>query len=816
MSLICPVCPKVVHTLPTLKFHVQNDHKTNLYSMFVCKVENCGRIFSKYNSYSSHVTVCYGKVSKPVDSATSITSIDVDENISSVFTPPEPEVVVTNSDTPINIVTLNHVLKASADKFVAQLYAKPKLPRSYVQSIVKGVSSFVSIFQSELKNLVIDTLQECQAPSDKVDHIANSFDLTVNAFSHLSTEYRRIQHFMKLGSYVPPVSHKIGVLSSSKSTKCGKKLCYKSYYVHSIPLKIVLKKFLELPDCFQTMLDYMNSLSLESDAKKENFMQCKLWKEKRSRYKAEDIVFPINVYCDSVESNNALGSHKTPLEAVYVSSPSLPPECQSSLDNIFLALLFKSSYKKLFSHDKLFGPLISMLISLEKDGIIVSTKDGDKKVYFVTSLLLGDNKGLNDLCGIIDCFSGGFFCRFCKCNKSVTETQCVEDASLLRTETSYNEDVAIGDPSSTGVTKPCVFNKIPSFHVSKNFSVDHFHDMAEGICHYVALHLLKHCIPKYFSIETLNDRIRDFNYGCHESNKIPPISSSFGSNRKLNMSGSETLMFVRLLGLIVGDLVPEDDPFWKLHLKLNQILDICLAKSLPSNTGAKLRVLVKEFCTMYVTITGDTLKAKMHFLLHYALAFEMSSTFESMSTKRYESKHRDLTVPAHATTSRVQITFTLSMRHQLAQCFRFLCGDSILPSMKIGPGDITDLSDIEGFLMFKKTLPDSFVDSLSVLCVSWVEIKGTVYKPGQVLLVSVNLNGPVFAELLSIFVRDETVSFLVKYLLNIGPNEHVHAFAVSSTEFFACKQPETLYDPLPLSIYRDVSGQMYVPLRYGL
>lgn len=172
--------------------------------------------------------------------------------------------------------------------------------------------------------------------------------------------------------------------------------------------------------------------------------------------------------------------------------------------------------------------------------------------------------------------------------------------------------------------------------MTSNFSVDVFHDFLEGICHYVMLHLLKHCIPKYFDLICLNTRISFFVKGVCDSNRIPVIGPNWASRDKLKMSGSETLLFVKLFGILVGDLIPEDDLHYKLYLKLRQLLEICLSKTVSGSQPITLRILVEEFNTMYVSITKDTLKPKMQNLLHYLTCLELSGPLELMSTRRYE------------------------------------------------------------------------------------------------------------------------------------------------------------------------------------
>ena len=322
---------------------------------------------------------------------------------------------------------------------------------------------------------------------------------------------------------------------------------------------------------------------------------------------------PLFVFCDDFEYNNALGSHSKSLGGVYVSLPFLPPEYQSTIDNILLALLYKTSYRKEFGDEKVFAPLIAELAKLEKEGIIISSPSGPTRVYFVLGLLLGDNKGLNSLLGFVECFVANYFCRFCKTHRNETHVQCVENKDSLRTEDSYAQDVATNDPSLTGVKYNSALNLVPSFKATSNYCVDTFHDFGEGNCHYGMGQVLKHCVPKYFTIDTLNERIRLFDFGLVESNKVPQLSPNFASKDKFKMSGSETLLFVKLFGVLVGDLVPSNDPYWSLYIKLRQILDICLAKSISVSQVGILKVLVEEFNSMYLSITGDNLKPKMHF-----------------------------------------------------------------------------------------------------------------------------------------------------------------------------------------------------------
>lgn len=61
------------------------------------------------------------------------------------------------------------------------------------------------------------------------------------------------------------------------------------------------------------------------------------------------------------------------------------------------------------------------------------------------------------------------------------------------------------------------------------------------------------------------------------SHKPSLITADHIRNQKLKMSASEMMFFVRHFGLIIGDLVPEDDEVWRLYIVLTEILDIVTA-----------------------------------------------------------------------------------------------------------------------------------------------------------------------------------------------------------------------------------------------
>lgn len=105
--------------------------------------------------------------------------------------------------------------------------------------------------------------------------------------------------------------------------------------------------------------------------------------------------------------------------------------------------------------------------------------------------------------------------------------KCARKMRHLRTEISYENEILVNDSSLTGRKEECVWNQIDSFHVANNKSVDIMHDIYEGVAPLEISLLLENLIAKYplFTLETLNLRISNFNYGNFENLNLPQTIS---------------------------------------------------------------------------------------------------------------------------------------------------------------------------------------------------------------------------------------------------------------------------------------------------
>lgn len=156
------------------------------------------------------------------------------------------------------------------------------------------------------------------------------------------------------------------------------------------------------------------------------------------------------MYTDEFEINNPLGSHANfhSVSAFYYNFPL--EENNSKLLCIFLSALIKHVDLKSFENNQCLQSLVNEINMLEKEGIEIVTQEGNFHVFFILSVILGNNLGLNCLLEFSKSYSANFFCRFCKANKEITRIMHEEDLNYLRNVQNYSEDVVHMNFSETG------------------------------------------------------------------------------------------------------------------------------------------------------------------------------------------------------------------------------------------------------------------------------------------------------------------------------------------------------------------------------
>lgn len=129
------------------------------------------------------------------------------------------------------------------------------------------------------------------------------------------------------------------------------------------------------------------------------------------------------------------------LGAVYVSFGScIPSEFQSSLNYIFLALLFIANDRKEFGNTNIFKELINEINYLQRNGINVNEENQNYTIYFSLSLIIRDNLGLHSMLGFSKSFNANYPCYFWLCSKIECNLLATQDDSKLRNKENYSRE----------------------------------------------------------------------------------------------------------------------------------------------------------------------------------------------------------------------------------------------------------------------------------------------------------------------------------------------------------------------------------------
>lgn len=215
----------------------------------------------------------------------------------------------------------------------------------------------------------------------------------------------------------------------------------------------------------------------------------------------------------------------------------------------------------------------------------------------------------------------------------------MENEQLLRNPTNYDCDV---QSLSHGVKELCVFNKLTHYHNTINTSVDIMHDFHLGICRVDMAKIIEHCIKeKYFTLAHVNDWLKYFDHSdIDHGNKISFISAGHIQKGCIIITAAQMSTLVSYFGILVGDLIPSEDPMWTLYLTLFDILDIVTSTTISESDIIHLEQLIKNHNELFRKSLMEPLKAKAHIANHYPNLIKKMGPLIYLSTAKYEAFHQ--------------------------------------------------------------------------------------------------------------------------------------------------------------------------------
>lgn len=820
----CFVCESSFADNKQLVAHIQLSH-VNL-TTFRCAESDCSRAYSKFNSYKKHrffkheilqkQTVEFKKAEKLSVETLEITNAEdiqeslnlLDETDDSSDTSSDASDVIFEdqdifwefSDTLDENCLKDCQFKEKCLHFFAKLYKFPDISRIRVDEIGHDVMTLVHNQCDDIRKEIHNRATQLGTDSISVTEIDSIFKKKLEPFDALSTESRRFSTYKKLGTFIPPQSYALGNQKVPVEKEGKMELVDKVIVSQFIPIREVFKKFFEMPNVLESTLQYLKNAEKHSTIVK-NIVQGSLWKEKSKIYD-DKIVLPLVMFFDDYENNNPLGSHKgvSKCGACYLNIPVLPPEFQAKIENIFLFILFNTKSRAVFHNKKIFSKAIEEINSLQSEGIPVIINNEEIRIYFLLTLIIGDNLGLHGILGFTESFSANFFCRFCltehkNISKIFNERDCI-----LRDKKNYESLLSQKNASRSGLKETCVFNEVDYYHVTQNTAVDPQHDLLEGVCRYdVALVLYYFIyIMKLFSLQDFNDRLKSFMYGSNDNeNKPPPILEKHLKKKCIIMSASEMLSLIRNILLIIESTksVSEDNKQWLLLKKLKQIVDIAFSKTVHEKTYVSLDNLIEEYLKLHSEIFPGKMKPKHHFLIHYARILEALGILNVSTCMRFESKHQEGKVTSHVSRCRINVCRTIAIKHQLILNYRFLskhCSYPLFTSGTIKQVALTQISESNEFISLLSH------SNGSIKKTQWIKYLGRKIKVNSIIVVP-SEEGPLFHVVHVINIIEKyDCRIITKKLNDVFFDNHLQAFQVFDDNNYS-------WDMLKLCNLQDVT-----------
>ena len=252
------------------------------------------------------------------------------------------------------------------------------------------------------------------------------------------------------------------------------------------------------------------------------------------------------------------------------------------------------------------------------------------------SQVCGDNLGVNGLFGFVESFVADTPCRTCIGHKEEFQTNFLEEDFVLRDTDTYTGHVEeslhnVAAVSDNGVKRDSILNSLGYFHVATNIAPDIMHDLLEGIIPMEVKLVLSRFIydDHFFTLHKVNAFLSSHNYGyCDKKNKPSQILESTlkGKDNSLKQHASQMWCLFRVLPLLIGSLVPEDNLHWQLILKLRTIADIVFADAVTEGSSLYLKYLIQDHHSLFRVIPNNQTSSQAPFFSSLSKGHESSWT----------------------------------------------------------------------------------------------------------------------------------------------------------------------------------------------
>ncbi|KAK7898452.1 hypothetical protein WMY93_019305 [Mugilogobius chulae] len=440
----------------------------------------------------------------------------------------------------------------------------------------------------------------------------------------------------------------------------------------------------------------------------------------------------------------------------------------------------------------------------EKQGVFVEHLGSSIKG--TVQYVVADSLGAHGLAGYVESFSGEYFCRFCIASRSEIESPETNTNDFkLRTEDLHRQHVATATAQRVaccGVKSNCVLaDRLAFFRVTEGFPPDLAHDLFEGIVPFELAECFKILIgKKYLTFDSLNQLIQSFPYKwSDQTNRPQKLPHTLLSKKTVGGNSHENWCLLRLLPLIIGHLIPEDEEAWQLLLDLKDIVELVVCPVHTDDTIAFLQSRIYDHNHRFKDVFPDKRPLpKHHFVSHYPSLIRLFGPLALLWTIRFESKHTFFKSVARHTNCFRNIALTLANKHQVMMGHYLHLSDGEKTSLQvshISPVPVEVLKD-DIAVCFSQKYPDIAVVNFA----QSVTVDGANYKKGMIVAHGSLAGLPLFAEIVQLCVFVGKLVLVVKKRSS-WYKEHYRSYHLDPPEReLNLLEIGDLLDPYPLYI----------------
>ena len=622
-----------------------------------------------------------------------------------------------------------------ASMFLLHLKEKCNVPTKSTSALITQTETLIKGALQDFASIIDEKLKLNNLSINDVVNVKETVESTTKSiFSNLRTKTQQERHFKEKLGVVDPARYPIGRVFRRVRRKHKSKMqtVIAQEEIIFVPVDRMIGKLVNHPDYER----FSEEGALKGNSKVlDSYMKGEKWRTNPVLSQHPDALRFV-LYYDDLEVcaplKSKAGKHK--LGAFYLFLDNIPLKYRSNLDLICLIGLVNANLVKgkNYGMDAALEHVVDILKKFE-DGIILSN---GKKMYGALIATIGDNLGSHQIGGFKEGFTAHRFCRFCSVTYEQAKTMIKEDLKLLRDEISHArqcEEVQTSrgknDALSTeyGVNRDSLLNILKSYHVIRGLPPDIFRDILEGSLALTVKKFLHHHLyeveakERKFTLDWLNDAIRDFDYGYSEvTDKPSELKKDHimdDTTASLHQSGCQMWLLACILPVILGPYIDLDDKYFLNLLDMLEITRIVFSPEISKWMVIYLEDLIELYLGNFISLYG-ALIPKQHFLTHYpSLILQLGPLIHFMCL-RCEAKHKYFKKIVNLLGNYKHLPWTLTNRHQLSQAVAW--NKSLRKAPKVGPFSWMYVADVSYRSLLKSSVT-------KVLETEWLEFNGVKF-----------------------------------------------------------------------------------------